>query len=276
MPAEPRSLAQARLLARAPRIALLTVTAALTLAGLRAAIAPSHPAATTNAARADAPASVSAFAEAFVRDYLTWTTDDTGQRRSRLSAYLAADLDDDAGLTPPAGGHQAPVWTAAAVARAAAHGRWTATVIAALDGGRRLTLTVPIASRAGGLTVTDYPAITALAARGNTTADRYPDLINDQGLERVITRATRNYLTGNGPDLQADLAPGAHITTPDTTSRLLTVDEIAWQQPGRTVAVLATTQLTGGTRIQTRLHLTVTNQSRWFISHINPTQESTP
>ncbi len=98
-----------------------------------------------------------------------------------------------------------------------------------------------------------------------------PRTENDgSALARVAERATRNYLAGNGPDLQADLAPGAHITTPDTRSRLLSIDETAWQTPDRQLAVLATTQLPDGTRIQTRLHLTVTRQTRWFITAINP------
>jgi len=271
VPAETRSLARARLIARAPRIALLTVCGVLTLAGLRAAIAPARPAAATNVRTAVAPASVGPFAEAFVRDYLTWTTTDSGQRQQRLGAYIAGDLDDTAGLSPTAGTQQQPLWTIAAAPTPAGRGRWHVTVLAALPGSRRLTLTIPVAvGRTGGLTVTDYPAITALTARGHQDADRYTTAVDDTELQHVAERATRNYLAGNGPDLQADLAPGAHITTPDTRSRLLSIDETAWQTPDRQLAVLATTQLPDGTRIQTRLHLTVTRQTRWFITAINP------
>lgn len=276
MPAETRTLARARLIARAPRIALLTVTGVLALAGLRAAIAPARPASTAAVSVVAPPGSVEPFAEAFVRDYLTWTATDTGQRETRLTAYLSGDLDQSGGLAPTPGTSQRPAWTAAGAPRPSARGRWQVTVIAALPNGRRLTLSVPITAGRTGLTVTDYPAVTALTGRAHHQADRYTQTVDDPELQRVTQRAVRNYLDGNAADLQADLAPGSRITTPDTQSQLQSIDEIAWQQPARTLAVLATTQLPGGTRIQTRLHLTAVRQTRWFISAINPTQQGTP
>lgn len=271
MPAETQSLARARLLARAPRIALIVATGVLTLAGLRAAIAPGHAAPATVAATSRPPQAVAAFAEAFVRDYLTWTAADDGQREQRLSGYLADDLDDDGGMAPRPGSTRTPRWTVAGEPRAAGHERWEVPVMAALSGGSRLTVTVPVTTGRDGrqMTVSDYPAITALAARGNAPADRYPHAIEDPELERVITRATRNYLAGNTTDLQADLAPGTRLTTPDQTSRLLSIDDIAWQTEGRTLAVLATTQTPDGTQIRTRLHITCVRQTRWFLAHIN-------
>lgn len=86
MPAETRTLARARLIARAPRIALLTVTGVLALAGLRAAIAPARPASTAAVSVVAPPGSVEPFAEAFVRDYLTWTA----RRPGRLSEQRSA------------------------------------------------------------------------------------------------------------------------------------------------------------------------------------------
>lgn len=277
MRAESRSLSRERLIARAPRIALVTVCGILTLAGLRAAIAPPAPVQTGAPPAPSAPPAAGAFAEAFVRDYLTWSSQENGGREQRLSAYLADDLDDDAGLVPASGSDQRVLWAVAAGARASeTRGRWQVPVLAALADGRRLTVIVRVAAGAGGsLTVTDYPTLTALASTSAAGADRYGQQLTNPELERVATRAVRNYLAGRGPDLAADLAPGTRTTTPDAPSRLQSIDEISWQHQPRSIAVLATTQLPGGTRIQTRLHLNVTKQTRWFITAINP-QGDTP
>lgn len=282
MRAESRSLSQARLLARAPRLAVLAAGGLLGLAGLRGAIAPPRPTVLPAPRVASAPATVAPFAEAFVRDYLTWSAGDPADRERRLAGYLADGLDSDGGVVPASGGSQRPVWTAAGVPRAAERASaWRVAVIAALRGGRRITLLVPVAAgAAGSLAVTDYPALTALAARGTARADQFNDQIDDAELERVVERALRNYLAGNATDLAADLAPGAHVTTPDQTGRLLAIDELAWQQPGRAAAVLADAQLADGNRIRLRFHLSLRRDRRWFVAAINttnpPTQGATP
>jgi hypothetical protein len=144
--------------------------------------------------------------------------------------------------------------------------------VAGLGDGRRITLLVPVAAGTGGnLTVTDYPALSALAARGTARAEQFVDQIDDSQLEGVVQRALGNYLAGNATDLAADLAPGAHVTTPDQTGRLLAIDELAWQQPGRTAAVLADAQLRDGGRARLRFHLAVHLDGRWFVAAINTT-----
>jgi len=90
--------------------------------------------------------------------------------------------------------------------------------------------------------------------------------------ERLDVWATQEATPDMVQDLAADLAPGARVTTPDTPSRLQTIDQISWQSEPVSLAVLASTELADGTHIQTRLHLTVTQQTRWFITAINPTK----
>lgn len=273
MRAESRSLTHARLLARAPRIAVIGAGALLALGGLRSAIVP--PVAVTPPATAvrQAPAAVVPFAEAFVRDLLTWEASDPGERERRLAAYLADGLDPDGGVAPVPGRSQRPEWTVASGPRAAEAGSgWRVAVLAGLPGGRRMTLVVTVAAGAGGsLVVSDYPSLSALAARGTARAAGWNESVEDAELERVVERALRNYLAGRAGDLQADLAPGAHVTTPETTARLTHVEELAWQQPKRRAAVLAAAELPDGTRLRLRFHLSLERDGRWFVAAINPT-----
>ncbi|WP_196189180.1 conjugal transfer protein [Conexibacter sp. W3-3-2] len=274
---ESRSLTLARVLARAPRLAIIGAGLLLAAAGLRGALAPPAPITSTARVTTAAPVSVAPFAEAFVRELLTWDGRDPAERERRLRAYLAEGLDPDAGITPVPGTAQRPEWTVATGARAAEHaGGWRVAVLAGLPSGRRITLLVTVtAGAAGDLVVSDYPSLTALAARSTARPQEWNDFVEDAGLERVVERALRNYLAGNAGDLQADLAPGAHVTTPETTAQLTAIDELAWQQPGRRVAALATAELADGTRLRLRFHLSLTRDGRWFVAAINPTHHTT-
>lgn len=272
---ESRNLAHARLLARAPRIAIIGAGVLLAFGGLRSAIAPPAPTAGPTVIVRSAPAAVAPFAEAYVRDLLTWDATDPGERERRLAAYLADGLDPDGGIAPVPGRSQRPEWTVASTARAAERrSGWRVAVLTGLPDGRRMTLVVPVTTGAGGsLVVSDYPSLSALAARGTARAVEWNDTVEDAELERVVERALRNYLAGRAGDLQADLAPGARITTPETASRLVRVEELAWQQHGRRVAVLAAAELPHGTRLRLRFHLALERDGRWFVAAINPTRQ---
>ncbi len=274
MPAETRSLLVARVAARAPRIAVLSAAGLLALAGLRGAIAPPAPTKAPVAAARVVPAAVGPFAEAFVREYLSWDRDDVGRREQRLSGYLADGLDPDAGLTPTPGAGQRVAWTVAAAPRAAAQGTWVVSVAAGLDDGTRTTLAIPIRSAGQAMAVIDYPALTALATRAaDARASSWSAPVEDRELERVVERAVRNYLAGRAGDLQADLAPGARVITPERSAQLIAVEELAWHTPGRVVAALIEAELPDRTRMRLRLHLTVRRDGRWFVAGLDP---STP
>lgn len=276
MPAETRTLAVARIAARGPRIAFLACAGLLALAGLRGVIAPP----VTLPAKAKlvgaAPTGVGPFAEAYAREYLSWTPDSVGQREQRLVPFLADGLDPDGGLAPVPGTTQRVTWTSAAAPRAAAPGTWVVTIVAGLADGTRTTLAVPVHARAGAMAVADYPALTAITARATQArAPAWNTPVDDGELARVVERALRNYLAGRAGDLQADLAPGTRVVTPEQTTRLISIDELDWQQPGRLVAALVAAELPDRARLRLRLHLAVRRDGRWFVAGLDPTTPPT-
>lgn len=277
MLADTRTLLAARLVARAPRIALLCAAGVLAVAGLRGAVAPPKPTTASAVAPRPAPAAAAPFAEAFVREYLSWEQDDIGGREQRLSAYLADGLDPDAGLAPTPGRRSRVSWTVAGVPRAAGGAVWSVDVLAGLQDGTRTTMSIPVHARGNAMAVVDYPALVALGTRATDAPARsWNTPVEDAGLERVVQRALRNYLAGRAGDLQADLAPGSRVITPERTSRLITVEELAWKTPGREVAALVVVELPDRSRMRLRLHLSVRRDGRWFVAGLNtptpPTQ----
>src|SRR3954447_25101829 len=106
-----RSLRQARLLARAPRVALVVACAVLTAAGLRNVLTLARAGSTAPSAQNHSSAAThqtqEALAEAFTHAYLTWNSRPPAARLSELAAYapaVAEDLRSDQGSASR--GHQ--------------------------------------------------------------------------------------------------------------------------------------------------------------------------
>ncbi len=284
MRAEPRSLLRVRLMARAPRAALIGACALLALAGLRTTITGG--AATAAPLVAPAPGAdlaVSAFAEAFARAYLTYRGDDPAAHERAVAAFASGDLDPGAGLEPPATGSQRVSWTAAMSSSPAGQGRWRVTVAVALAGeglGLRY-LSVPVARGAGGaLVVDDYPALVGPPARADRSAPADAGELTDRALADVASRALGNYLRGAAGNLRADLLPGARVTTPSPALRLVAVEALAWRLPGRLLAATVSAQDPGGARMRLRFLLRVEHRDRWYLRAVNdpspPTKGPTP
>lgn len=267
MSAEVRSLAWVRACARAPRYSVVVAAIVLSLVGVRALLAAPPTATVAAAPRGGPPAEVGAFAEAFAREYLSWQPGDIAEREARLASFLAAGLDPDAGLVTPTDGEQSVVWTSIAQVRPTGRSRWAARVVAALGDGRRVSLDIPIVHAREALAVGDYPAPASLAGGAHGLRAMSPrDPVQDGELELVVRRAVRNFLAVRTQDLLADLAPGARVLTPDAPTRLLTVEELHWTQPGEALAALVQAELPGGATARLRVHLRVRREGRWFIT----------
>jgi hypothetical protein len=231
-----RSARTERLRARAPRIAFYVVVGVLSLAGLRHILAPA-PAPAPGAREVSAlDVSVENYAVDFARAYLTYSGD-TRARERLLAGYLSSDLDPDGGVS--GSGSQRVVWAEVAgdEPMAAGPGR-TVVVEAKLTGERAaLYLAVPVARASdGGLELTGYPSLVgapATARRGGAPAYT---TVTDRPSLAVIHRALRNYLTGQGSDLRADLAAGAEVSLPTVRLRPEGFDDVVWLH-GRDVAL---------------------------------------
>src|SRR5689334_7276796 len=101
-----RPLRTVRWTAAAPRVIALLFVAILAAAGLRVIVAGPPPAPAAPTVRPTPPPdyAAQAFAQAFARDYLTWTAKGGEEERAaRLKPYLGTGQDEDDGLQPADG-----------------------------------------------------------------------------------------------------------------------------------------------------------------------------
>jgi len=252
--------------ARAPRVVAGLVAVVVMLAGVRAIVAgpPEAPPPPPPAPVVDSGAQ--AFAEGFVRSYLTWNADDPEGRDAQLAAYSSSELDAGAGLEPPDGRAQTVEWTAAVASKATGPGRQVITV-AAQAGGRDWHLAVPVTRDARGyMAVASYPALVGAPPVAGDARPVDEDDIADGQLVRVAGRAVRNYLAGAADNLAADLDPAAVVSLPATQARVKAINDITRAAPGRVaVAVTATVD---GAELELRYELEVVKRDRWYVHSI--------
>lgn len=276
MRVEAGSLRRARWWARAPKLALLMVAAALAAAGLRTVLAGAPvPAAAPSATRGEQrDVAAEAFAEAFVRAYLSWDRRDPERRERDLARLASEQLDAGAGLTPPDASSQRVRQTAVAAVTRTPRGQ--AITVAAATGDETLHLAVAVArDHDGRLFVADYPALVGAPPTnpGAEVAAEKP--LDDASLRRVARRALENYLAGERSNLLADLAPGAVQTLPMQRLKLTRVREATWALPERRVALAVEADAPElGAALTLRYELDVVRRTgRWLVRsiHTNPT-----
>ena len=283
------SLRTTQLRARLPRFAAFTLIAILCVAGLKAIVKGSPPAAAT-----PAPVSVGgdlgaeSFAEAFVRTYLTWTAGDEQARDADLTRYLPTALSPDGGLVPLDGSDQAVPWSAVVGVRAAGAGRFQVTVGAQVtttvdpqrrDAAPRTTrsaiyLDVPVGRDAHGLLyVMNYPAVVGPPASTRTQQPKVLTPVGDATLTAVVSRALTNYLAGARANLLADLTADAVVSLPTQRLHVTDVGELDWVRTGSRVAVDVDAE--GGTagHWTLRYELDVRRRDRWYVQslQVDPT-----
>jgi conjugative transposon protein TcpC len=249
--------------------------AGMALAGLAAsarfAIAPPRPGTRTAGSRAPAPVdrAAEAFADQFARRYLTWNGADPETNSRALEGFFGPGFEPGAGVELPSTGAQAVAWVEVAQSAEPERGLHVYTVAAQLDPGAVVYLAVRVTrTPAGSLALAGYPAIVGPPASAGAIAARPRREVEDSSLVLVLQRALRNYLAGSAAELAADLALGAHISTPSLHLSLESMQRPYWARPG---VVLAIVQARDGRGLQLTLAYEVAvshRQGRWEIATV--------
>ena len=267
------SLLAARLAGLAPRAAVYVALAILSAAGVRAIVRPLPTrAAPARATGPDLPAQ--AFAQSFVRDYLTFDARDQDGYDRRVGGYLSDSLAADAELVVAPRRSQRVQWTQVVGDEPTGPGRRT-IVVEAGTGGAPAYVAVAVSRASGGaLFVAGYPALVGPPA-SDPHAEPPPEAdVSDPDLQAVVRRAVGNYLAGDISELRADLTSDAAVAPPSQPLALRSVDRISWAAP-RTAAVTVTAAAPDGSVWTLRYELSVVRRDRWYVAavEIDPRKE---
>jgi hypothetical protein len=234
-----------RLRMRAPRYLFIAALAVTSLVGVRELVAPSRPAAPATPPAVDVDQAADDFAVQFARAYLSYEARRPGLRERALRPFLPEDLDLDAGFVPRSGS-EAVLWAQVAENQAAAGGGRVIVVALATDADPWPTyLAVPVERRGGGaLALAGYPSFVGAPAITQTGLRERAE-VDDPALVTVSRRVVANYLAGERANLEADLAPDAAVSLPQTRLRVSAVDEVAWAHGVGSGAVLVTVEAVG-------------------------------
>jgi hypothetical protein len=261
----------ARLRARAPRIAFVTVATVLSLAGLRQVVAPRRaPILRTSVASAGVDTAAHAFALQFARAYLSYDAADPAARAAALEPFALSGSDPDLSYTPPARGAQGVVWADVAQDQPALAGGRIVTVAAQLTSVRApVYLAVPVRrDGSGALALAGYPAFVGAPAIGASSPPARRE-VDDRGLSKVAIRAVTNYLARDGADLDADLSDRAVVTLPAVAMRVTGTDSVAWAQPGGGGVLVTVRALDPrGAEATLAYELRVVHRDRWQVTSI--------
>lgn len=268
-PAFPRvdleALWMVRLRARLPRLAVMALAFVLCAVGVCSLLAPPPAAPSRPASAPLAPVAAEGFAERFARVYLT-ADDDRGGRARQLAALTSPDVELGVGALTGDGGEVS--WSAVV----SAHRIGPRRVNVVVEAGSRdgvIDLAVPVAWDSMGRMV--VPAAPALVGPPLTTTKAMAPAerdVEDAKLQAVGERVVRNYLAGDGQDLQADLAPGARVSLPELQLRLQRVNEVTWAGTSR-VALSVDAARRDGDSVALRYELAVIRSAgRWLVRSV--------
>jgi hypothetical protein len=256
----------ARLRGRAPRILVLAAIAALSLAGARSAFAPTSRsvAPAIRPVHADMPAD--AFAEAFARSYLEWSSGGMASRERALRSMTSASLDAGADAEIPRDVHQHVLWTAVERSDAIDGGRTVVVRAQTTRGDLYLSVRVARGSQ-GALHVATYPAFVGGPATDLNARDDELGDVDDARLALVARRVVTNYLARARENLAADLTGGGVVVMPSAPLRVLSVESVAWVRRPSRVAVTVRARTRDGVRLTLTYGLSVVRRAgRWLVS----------
>ena len=269
-----QSLRVARLRARAPRALLTCAVVILCAAGLRAVIAgPSAPVVVpARTVTGDGDQGARAFAEGFVRAYLTWDGAALEQREQALAPYLADDLDSDGGAAPGTQTKQRVVWTA--VLGSHRSGERDLVTVAAQTTRDLVYVDVPVSRNDRGfLAVSAYPAFIGPPATDPHVKRAAEEQVADVDLKTVVTRALTNYLSRTNRNLLADLTPGAVVSLPPQTLEVTDVVDVNWVAEPRRVAITVNAIDARKVSWTLRYEVDIVRRDRWYVQslEVDPT-----
>jgi hypothetical protein len=254
--------------ARAPRLLLGGLVLILCVAGVRSILGarPSEAAPVASASRYDLGAA--AFAQSFASAYLTWgPTMPESTRDEALKPFLASGLEADAGLAPAPKSTESVNTTQ--VAEESRAGSITDVLVVAETSTGTQYLSVPVTrDERGLLAVVSYPALVGPPATDTTEAAPNLPQVEDHGLETVVSRGLRNYLTGEAANLRADLTGEAVVSLPPQPLTVGTIDSVGWLVPRHTVAVQVDAKDRQGAELTLTYQIDVVRKGRWYIDSI--------
>ncbi len=261
-----------------PRYLLSALAVAGLAASARFAIDPPRPVMPRAPAPAPAPADLAAesFASQFARSYLTWNASEPQAHERALAAYAGPGIEPGAGLQPPSGGAQRVEWTEVVQERElepaspASPGEHVYTVAVQTDDAGLEYLTVTVVRTAGGsLARGGYPAFVGAPATGPAQAREHLREVDEPALATVVARALRNYLSGSGSELAADLSGEARVSLPAQPLSLESVQRLDWAPGSGAVLAVVQAQDARGARYTLAYELDVSRlQGRWEVSAI--------
>ena len=269
---------------RGGRIVLWAFVALVLIRGVGAILSPpAEP-----EARSAVPASdravdqeVAAYAETFVKRWLTYDVAHPEYREIALARYLAEDLDASGGVeVPESGPDQNVEETSVARVRPNGPGRSLVTVAATVASRRLSTryVTVPVQQAPGGaMVVYDLPSFEAPPARAETAEIDTNGLAagEREAIEDLVGRFFAAYLSGREGALAYFLPPGTAL---EATSERYTVTELASvkqvgrsEGPQRTViaVVEAKDRETGAVYLLRYQAVLVYRSNRWLVARVN-------
>jgi hypothetical protein len=264
------SMARVRWSARAPRLAILALCAALTAVGLRTVLAAPSPLRAEPTRTVSPDLGAEAVAEDFTRSYLDGTARDRDLRLAALArlapSVAAAERDDPL----PAHPRSRVRWSAVLADQSTPSGR-RVTVLLETDQGAT-AMVVNTTTTPQGVLVSGFPAIVG-PPRAPSIAPSDSVAVDDPNLSATVDRALGNYLAGRSGDLVADLLPGSVVSVPAQPLRLASVDELSWATAGRSVRADVRAALSDGGELRLAYEIGVARRAdRWFVSWIGSPQ----
>ncbi|MGN6274699.1 MAG: conjugal transfer protein [Solirubrobacterales bacterium] len=215
----------------------------LSVAGLRASLAPSQGSSPVSANGPKIDYAEQNFAEEFARAYLSYDAVAPAAREEALASFTGSSVEAGAGFTPPSSGSQAVTWAQVAQVQHPLAGGMIITVAVGLDTqAAPAYLSVPVQRLTGGaIALAGYPALVGPPLTAHAAIEESKgEAVEEAEVSRLVTRALTNYLAGDAEDFSADLAQAAVVTLPPTRLDLTNVQELNWVRGHGGGAVLAT------------------------------------
>jgi hypothetical protein len=216
------------------------------------------------------------YAVSFTRAYLSYDSANPAAQQAALGRFAGAGpLGSSAGFTAPSSGSNSVSAAQVVGDQSAPGGGELYTVEADTTRLGTVYLAVTVASADGrALELVGEPALVGAPASAPAIAD--PSQANlpvsDAGLSAVVTRALGDYLRGDSPDLQSDLATGVPAPSLPPALSGVQVTRVAWQLPGKVVGADVEASDQTGASYSLHYELSVIRQGRWYVTAI----ESSP
>jgi hypothetical protein len=212
------------------------------------------------------------FALLFARRYLTWESTRPALHAKSLAPYLSSSVDPDAGMRIPARGSQRVAWAEIVQTRSLGPAEHVYTVEAQTDAGAVLYVAIDVVRDADRrFALGRYPAFVAgpaIRPAGSLEGEGLGS-VSDPAMIAVAERALANYLNGSRQNLDADLAPGAEVASPNVNLEIDSFQALRAEAGRRAVlaTVIAHDRAGASYTLTYELDL-VRNAGRWELAAI--------